>query len=72
MLELQATTEPGRALVALAERLAAVFAAAPIATTATAPIQSEHLETLHETRYLVAPVPSELGGLGVESTSTTC
>jgi L-evernosamine nitrososynthase len=65
--ELQARTDAGRDLVALAERLAADFAtrAADHDRDGTYPFES--LRALGETGYLAAPVPSELGGLGVES-----
>lgn len=65
--ELQARTDSGRRLVALAERLAADFATRAADHDRDRSYPHEDVVALRETRYLAAPVPEELGGLGVES-----
>src|SRR4051794_2589579 len=67
MNELQAITGPGRALVALAEELAAVFAETAADHDRDGTYPTADIEALRDRGYLVAPVPEELGGLGVES-----
>jgi L-evernosamine nitrososynthase len=65
--ELTARTEAGRDLVALAERLAADFALRAGDHDRDGSYPFENVRALKESGYLAAPVPRELGGLGVES-----
>ena len=65
--ELQARTDAGRDLVSLAERLAADFATRAGEHDRDGSYPFENVRALGETGYLAAPVPRELGGLGVES-----
>jgi len=65
--KLQAQTDEGRALIATAEELAENFATRAAAYDARAAFPTAHLDALRETRVLYAPVPADLGGLGVES-----
>src|SRR5215207_1093689 len=65
--ELQARTDSGRRLVALAERLAADFAARAADHDRDGSYPHEDVAALRESGYLSAPIPQELGGLGVES-----
>ena len=67
MNELQATTQPGRALVALAEELATVFAETAGDHDRDGTYPEADIEALRNRGYLVAPVPEALGGLGVDS-----
>jgi alkylation response protein AidB-like acyl-CoA dehydrogenase len=67
MLELTAKTEPGRRLVALAERMAGELAehAGAHDRDGTYPYESVH--ALRDAGYLAAPVPERYGGMGVTS-----
>jgi len=65
--ELEAITEPGRRLVALAEDLAADFATRAARHDREGSFAHENVEALRRTGYLAAPVPLECGGMGVES-----
>jgi alkylation response protein AidB-like acyl-CoA dehydrogenase len=65
--ELTARTAEGRDLVATAERLAEDFASRAAAHDREGTFPFESVDTLRRTGYLAAPVPSELGGLGVSS-----
>jgi alkylation response protein AidB-like acyl-CoA dehydrogenase len=65
--ELTARTEPGRRLAALAGRLAEQFAAAAAAHDREASFPHEAVEALKASGYYAAPVPEELGGMGVDS-----
>ena len=65
--ELEARTDAGRRLVALAEGLAADFAERAGEHDRAASYPFENIRTLSERGYLAAPVPRELGGMGVES-----
>jgi len=66
-LELQARTDAGRRLVSIAEALAADFATRAAEHDRDATYPHEDVEALRESGYLSAPVPEELGGMGVES-----
>jgi alkylation response protein AidB-like acyl-CoA dehydrogenase len=65
--ELHARTESGRRLVALAEGLAADFAPRAAEHDRDGSYPYEDVEALRESGYLTAPIPQELGGMGVES-----
>jgi alkylation response protein AidB-like acyl-CoA dehydrogenase len=65
--ELTATTEPGEGLVALAERLADEIGPRAAAHDRDGTFPFEGLATVRDNGYLVAPIPIELGGLGVTS-----
>lgn len=65
--ELEARTDAGRDLVALAERLAADFGERADEHDRAGSYPFESIRALGESGYLAAPVPCELGGLGVES-----
>ena len=66
-MELNAHTEAGRRLVALAETLAEELRPAAARHDAEATFAHGSLATLKESGYLLAPAPEELGGLGVFS-----
>ena len=66
-IELQATTEPGALLVALAETLAADFATRASCHDKEGSYPFENIEALKAAGYFGAPIPVELGGLGVTS-----
>ena len=65
--ELQALTEPGRELVALAERFSAEFSVRAGELDRTGEFAREELDALRSSRLLYAPAPVEAGGMGVES-----
>jgi alkylation response protein AidB-like acyl-CoA dehydrogenase len=65
--ELTAKTEPGRRLAALAGRLADELAAKAAAHDREASFPHEGVEALKASGYYAAPVPDELGGMGVDS-----
>lgn len=65
--QLEAVTEPGRRLVALAEDLALDFATRAAQHDREGSFAHENVEALRRTGYLAAPVPAECGGMGVES-----
>jgi alkylation response protein AidB-like acyl-CoA dehydrogenase len=64
--ELQALTEPGRRLVALAEELAADFATRAVQHDREGSFAHENIDALRRSGYLAAPVPAEFGGMGVD------
>ena len=66
-MELTAKTAVGRALVATAERLAEDFAARAAAHDRDGSYPFESIDSLRRAGYFAAPVPEELGGLGVSS-----
>src|SRR5688500_11407909 len=66
-LELTARTAAGRDLVALAERLAGEIAGPAAEHDRDGTYPFEGIEALREAGYFAAPVPQELGGLGVSS-----
>ncbi len=63
--DLQATTEPGARLVALAESLAADSATRASVHDREASYPFESIDALRSTGYFAAPIPEEHGGLGV-------
>jgi alkylation response protein AidB-like acyl-CoA dehydrogenase len=65
--ELTAKTEPGRRLVALAEELSTELGRRAALHDREASFPHESLAALKRRGYLVAPIPAELGGLGVTS-----
>jgi alkylation response protein AidB-like acyl-CoA dehydrogenase len=66
-LELHARTESGHRLVALAESLSSEFAARAAEHDRDGSYPHEDVEALRNRGYLAAPIPQELGGMGVES-----
>src|SRR5207249_10890630 len=66
--ELTARTEAGARLVALAEALADEIAPQAAAHDRDASFPFDSFATVKQSRFFVAPVPEELGGLGVTST----
>ncbi|MGZ6671056.1 MAG: acyl-CoA dehydrogenase family protein [Solirubrobacteraceae bacterium] len=66
-MELTAKTAAGRALVATAERLAQDFAIRAAAHDRDGSYPFESIDSLRHAGYFAAPVPYELGGLGVSS-----
>lgn len=66
-LELTAKTEPGARLVALAESLAQDIGERVARHDREASFPFESLAAIRRSGYLAAPVPAELGGLGVTS-----
>ena len=66
-MELTAKTAAGRALVATAERLAEDFAVRAGAHDRDGSYPFESIDALRHAGYFAAPVPDELGGLGVSS-----
>jgi alkylation response protein AidB-like acyl-CoA dehydrogenase len=67
LLELTATTEPGRHLATLAGRLAEQLAATAAQHDRDASYPHESVKALKACGYYAAPVPDELGGMGVGS-----
>jgi alkylation response protein AidB-like acyl-CoA dehydrogenase len=65
--QLQATTETGRMLVALAETHAADFATRAARHDREGSFPFENLEELKASGYIYAPIPTAYGGLGVDS-----
>jgi alkylation response protein AidB-like acyl-CoA dehydrogenase len=65
--ELTARTPAGAALLVLADRLAADLATRAPAHDRDGSYPFQSIDALREAGYLAAPVPAELGGLGVES-----
>lgn len=65
--ELTAITAPGAAMVAAAERFARVFASSAFDHDRSATFATEHLDKLRADRFLVSPIPADLGGNGVDS-----
>jgi L-evernosamine nitrososynthase len=65
--ELTATTKPGQHLAALAGRLAKDFAENAAAHDRAATFPHESARALKASGYYAAPVPKQLGGLGVAS-----
>jgi alkylation response protein AidB-like acyl-CoA dehydrogenase len=66
-MELTAKTAAGAELVAIAERLAQDFAGRAAAHDRDGSYPFESIDSLRHTGYFAAPVPDELGGLGVSS-----
>ncbi len=66
-MELTAKTVAGTALVATAERLAEDFAVRAAAHDRDGSYPFESIDSLRHAGYFAAPVPEELGGLGVSS-----
>jgi alkylation response protein AidB-like acyl-CoA dehydrogenase len=66
-MELTARTPAGAALVALAERLAADLAGRAAEHDRDGSYPQPSIDSLREARYFAAPIPAELGGLGVSS-----
>ena len=66
-MELTAKTAAGTALVATAERLAEDFAVRAAAHDRDGSYPFESIDSLRHAGYFAAPVPEELGGLGVSS-----
>ena len=66
-IELAARTEAGADLVALAERLSEQFAARAAEHDRDGSYPFEAIDALKAAGYFAAPVPAELGGLGVSS-----
>jgi alkylation response protein AidB-like acyl-CoA dehydrogenase len=67
-IELAARTEPGAQLVAIAEELSDKLAARAAEHDRNATYPFEAIDALKAAGYFAAPVPVELGGLGVTST----
>ena len=65
--ELTAKTEPGERLVALAETLAEEIGGRASKHDREASFPHESLAAIRTSGYLAAPIPAELGGLGVGS-----
>lgn len=65
--QLQPRTEAGQHLVAIAEQHAADFATRAGEHDRDGTYPFENIEALKQSGYLYAPIPVELGGLGVES-----
>jgi alkylation response protein AidB-like acyl-CoA dehydrogenase len=65
--ELKATTMPGQQLVALAERLSGEIRPSAAAHDRAGTFPFESFAAVKESGYFVAPIPVELGGLGVTS-----
>jgi alkylation response protein AidB-like acyl-CoA dehydrogenase len=66
-MELTARTAAGADLVALAERLADDLATRAAAHDRDGTYPHDSIRSLRDAGYLVAPVPADLGGLGVSS-----
>jgi alkylation response protein AidB-like acyl-CoA dehydrogenase len=66
-IELTATTDTGARLVSIAEELAVQLAARASEHDRDRTYPFEAIEALKAARYFAAPVPVELGGLGVSS-----
>src|SRR4051794_41877710 len=66
-MELSARTPAGADLVARAEGLADDLASRAAAHDRDGTYPHESIRSLRDAGYLVAPVPAELGGLGVSS-----
>jgi alkylation response protein AidB-like acyl-CoA dehydrogenase len=67
MLELTAHTSQGRRLVAIAEGLSAEFATHAARHDRDTTYPFEAIDALRAAGYFAAPIPAELGGLGVGS-----
>jgi alkylation response protein AidB-like acyl-CoA dehydrogenase len=67
LLELTARTEPGARLVARAEELSEALAAGAAKHDRDGSYPFEAIDALKAAGYFAAPVPAELGGLGVSS-----
>src|ERR1700759_3887996 len=66
-IELSAHTEPGARLVAIAEELSPRLASRAAQHDRDSSYPFEAIDALKTARYFAAPVPVELGGLGVGS-----
>jgi len=67
LIELAAQTRPGARLVAIAEKLAEELAARAAEHDRDGTYPFEAIDALKRAGYFAAPVPAELGGLGVGS-----
>ena len=67
-IELTAHTEPGARLVAIAQELSTQLAARAAEHDRDGSYPFEAIDSLRSTGYFAAPVPVQLGGLGVAST----
>jgi alkylation response protein AidB-like acyl-CoA dehydrogenase len=67
MIELQASTDPGRRLVALAEALGPQIGARAAHHDREGSYPHESIAVLQRHGWFTAPVPEDIGGLGVES-----
>jgi alkylation response protein AidB-like acyl-CoA dehydrogenase len=65
--ELDAVTEPGRVLVALAEFHAANFAPHAACYDRNGEFPHANLDALRQSGFLAAPAPEAVGGMGVAS-----
>jgi len=66
-VELQPTTEPGRAFVALAEQHATDFATRAAEHDREGSFPFENIAALQKSGFMAAPVPEEFGGMGLTS-----
>ena len=66
-IELTANTDPGAALVAIAEELSEELGARAAEHDRDGSYPFEAIDALKAAGYFAAPVPVELGGLGVSS-----
>jgi alkylation response protein AidB-like acyl-CoA dehydrogenase len=67
IFQLTARTDPGQRLVALAEQLADELRESVAEHDRDGTFPFESLATVKKSRYLTAPIPEQLGGLGVSS-----
>jgi alkylation response protein AidB-like acyl-CoA dehydrogenase len=67
-IELKAHTDAGAALVAIAEELSVQLAARAAQHDRDGTYPFEAIDALRDVGYFAAPIPEELGGLGVAST----
>ena len=65
--ELEPLTEPGKRFVALAEEHAEDFAKRADEHDLAGSFPHENIKALQQSGFMAAPVPGELGGMGVES-----
>ena len=70
-IELTAHTDTGARLVAIAEELSAQLAARAAEHDRDGTYPFEAIDALKAAGYFAAPIPIELGGLGVSAAPTT-